>query len=82
LSQTTEQLYQSDIGDILENSLNGKRPNPDECLRLLKSDDVYLMGLVSGHLTKKQFGKKASFVNNIIMKYTNVCITDCKFCAF
>ena len=82
MSQTTEQLYQSEIGDILENSLNGKRPNPEECLRLLKSDDVYLMGLVSGHLTKKQFGKKASFVNNIILNYTNVCITDCKFCAF
>ena len=82
MSQTTEQLYQSDIGDILENSLNGKRPSPEECLRLLKSDDVYLMGLVSGHLTKKQFGKKASFVNNIILNYTNVCVTDCKFCAF
>jgi len=82
LSQTTEQIYQSDIGDILENSLIGKRPSPEECLRLLKSDDVYLMGLVAGHLTKKQFGKKASFVNNIILNYTNVCITDCKFCAF
>ncbi|HUU47884.1 MAG TPA: CofH family radical SAM protein [Nitrosopumilaceae archaeon] len=82
MSQTTQQLYKSDIGDILENSLNGERPNPEECLRLLKSDDVYLMGLVSGHLAKKQFGKKASFVNNIILNYTNVCITDCKFCAF
>jgi cyclic dehypoxanthinyl futalosine synthase len=82
LSQTTQQFYKSDIGDILENSLNGKRPSPEECLRLLKSDDVYLMGLVSGHLAKKQFGKKASFVNNIILNYTNVCITDCKFCAF
>jgi len=82
LSQTTEQLYQSEIGDILENSLNGTRPGPEECLRLLESDDIYLMGMVSGHLTKQQFGKKASFVNNIILNYTNVCITDCKFCAF
>ncbi|MEJ2259188.1 MAG: dehypoxanthine futalosine cyclase, partial [Nitrosopumilaceae archaeon] len=69
MSQTTEQLYQSDIGDILENSLKGVRPGPKECLRLLESDDVYLMGLVSGHLTKKKFGKKASFVNNIILNY-------------
>jgi dehypoxanthine futalosine cyclase len=82
LSQTTEQIQKSDIKDILENSLNGKRPGPEDCLRLLESDDVHLMGLVSGHLTRKQFGKKASFVNNIILNYTNVCITDCKFCAF
>ena len=51
-------------------------------MRLLKSEDVHLMGMVAGHLTQKQFGKKASFVNNIILNYTNVCITDCKFCAF
>jgi cyclic dehypoxanthinyl futalosine synthase len=82
LSQITEQLHSSDIGDILDNSLNGKRPNKNDCLRLLESDDVHLMGMVAGHLTRKQFGKKASFVNNIILNYTNVCITDCKFCAF
>jgi len=40
------------------------------------------MGLVGGYLTRKKFGKKASFVNNMILNYTNICITDCKFCAF
>ena len=54
----------------------------EDVLRLLESDDVHLMGLTAGHLARKQFGKKASFVNNIILNYTNVCITDCKFCAF
>jgi len=82
LSQTTEQIQKSDIKDILENALNGKRPCPEDVLRLLESDDVHLMGLVSAHLTRKQIGKKVSFVNNIILNYTNVCITDCKFCAF
>jgi len=82
LSQLTQQLHHSEIGDILENSVAGKRPGYDECLRLLDSDDVHLMGLVGGHLTRKKFGKRASFVNNMILNYTNVCITDCKFCAF
>ncbi len=82
MSQATEQIQKSDIKDILENSLNGKRPSPDDCMRLLESDDIYLMGLVSGFLTRKQFGNRASFVNNIILNYTNVCVTDCKFCAF
>jgi len=82
LSQITEQIHASDIGDILENSLCGTRPSKQDTLRLLKSDDVHLMGLVAGHITQKRFGKKASFVNNIILNYTNVCVTDCKFCAF
>ena len=67
MSQTTEQIQKSDIKDILENSLKGNRPGPEDILRLLESNDVHLMGLVSGYLTKKQFGNKASFVNNIIL---------------
>jgi len=82
LSQISEQIHSSKIGDILENSLDGKRPGFEDCLRLLESDDIHLMGLTANYLTRKRFGKKASFVNNIILNYTNVCITDCKFCAF
>ena len=82
MSQLTQQLHTSEIGDILENSLNGLRPTKEDYLRLLKSNDVQLLGLVAGRLTQQRFGKKASFVNNIILNYTNVCITDCAFCAF
>jgi len=82
LNQILNQIHSSDIKDILENSLNGIRPGPDDCIRLLESDDVHLMGLTAGTLTRKKFGQKASFVNNIILNYTNVCVTDCKFCAF
>ena len=82
MSQITEQIHSSEISDILENSLNGKPPEENDYIRLLESDDSYLIGMVAGHLTRKQFGNKASFVNNIILNYTNVCITDCKFCAF
>ncbi len=82
MSQATEQIHESDIGDVLENSLRGKRPTREDCLRVLESDDVHLLGMVAGHLARRRFGNKASFVNNIILNYTNVCITDCKFCAF
>ena len=82
MSQILKQIHDSDIKDILENSLNGIRPGSDDCVRLLESDDVHLMGLTAGTLARKKFGQKASFVNNIILNYTNVCITDCKFCAF
>ncbi len=70
LSQLTEQLHHSEIGDILENSLGGKRLDIDECRRLLESNDVHLMGLVAGYLTRKKFGRRSSFVNNMILNYT------------
>lgn len=82
MSQITKDLYVSEIGDILENSLDGHRPSFEDCIRLLESNDVHLMGMVAGHLTQKKYGKNVSFVNNMILNYTNICITDCKFCAF
>ena len=62
LSQITEQIHDAKICDILENSLQGKRPTCGDYIRLLDSDNVSLMGLVAGALTRKKFGKKASFV--------------------
>lgn len=82
MSQLSQQLHRSEIGDVLENSLRGIRPDFNDCVRLLRSNDIHLMGLVADNLTKNKFGSKASFVNNMILNYTNVCITDCKFCAF
>ncbi len=82
MSQAVEYIKNSGVGDILDNSLNGCRPGYDDCMRLLESDEVHLMGLVSGQLARRRFGRKASFVSNIILNYTNVCVTDCKFCAF
>lgn len=82
MGRLIEQLYSSDIGDILDGAVAGRRPGRDDCLRLLGSDDVHLMGMAAGHMTQRRFGRKASFVNNIILNYTNVCVTDCRFCAF
>ena len=75
MSQITDQIHDSEIRDILENSLHGTRPEYDDYVRLLDSDDASMMGLVAGTLTRNEFGKKASFVNNIILNYTNVCLS-------
>ena len=58
LSQITEQIHDSEIGDILEKSLHGKRTEYDDYIRQLDSDNVFLMGLVAGVLVNKKFGRK------------------------
>lgn len=77
-----QQLHTSDIGDILEKAIAGKTLDKNDCVNLLKSNDVHLMGAAAGYLTRKRFGMQATYINNIILNYTNVCITDCVFCAF
>lgn len=72
----------SDVSDILQAVISGNRPKLNDYIHLIKSDNIYALGLVGGFLRDKLFGKVATFVNNIILNYTNVCITYCKFCAF
>lgn len=78
----TEQILTSDIGHILKDALRGRRPSEDDCLMLLESDDIHMIGEAAGILARRRFGKTATYINNIILNYTNVCVTDCKFCAF
>jgi cyclic dehypoxanthinyl futalosine synthase len=78
-----EFLRNSDISDVLESALAGRRQlGLNDCVRLVRSDDVYSMGLVANVLRQRLFGDTITFINNIILNYTNVCVTYCKFCAF
>jgi len=75
-------MKQSDISDVLDSALAGKRLGLNDCIRLVKSDDAYSMGLAASILRQRLFGDTVTFINNIILNYTNVCVTYCKFCAF
>ena len=75
-------ISKSDVGDILDRVLNGERLGFKECIRLIESDDVHSIGLVGNILRHRLYGNTVTFVNNIILNYTNVCVTYCKFCAF
>ena len=48
----------------------------------METKDIQHLGLVSNYLREQLFGKTVTFINNLILNYTNVCITYCKFCAF
>ena len=75
-------INKSDVSDILDNALDGQSPTLNECIRLIRSEDVYAIGFVGSILRQRLYGNTVTFVNNIILNYTNVCVTYCKFCAF
>ena len=75
-------LKKSDISEVLDRALAGHRLGLNDCIRLVKSDDVYSMGFVANILRQRLFGDTITFISNIILNYTNVCVTYCKFCAF
>lgn len=70
---------------ILQKSLDGERINADEARALFDCQDITLLGNVATRLYRKRLDTKGKTVTYIVdrnINYTNVCVTDCSFCAF
>ncbi len=75
-------LKNSDIDNIINNIINNNDIQLNDVVTLLETKDIQHLGLVSNYLREQLYGKTVTFINNLILNYTNVCITYCKFCAF
>ena len=75
-------LKNSDIYNVINNIVNNGHFDINDIINLLETKDIHNLGLLSNYLREQLFGNTVSFINNIILNYTNVCITYCKFCAF
>lgn len=77
-------LRNSDIYDIVHNIVdnNNNDVNLGDIINLLETKDIQTLGLISNSIREQLYGKTITFINNLILNYTNVCITNCKFCAF
>ncbi|MFZ3122622.1 MAG: CofH family radical SAM protein [Thermodesulfovibrionales bacterium] len=62
--------------------LSGKRLTKEEAIWLFESDDIFTLGKLASHASKKKNGNKAYFIRNIHINPTNICVNRCKFCAF
>ena len=71
------------VGTIQEKVLVGERLDREEGLRLLREADLIELGqLANTARLRRNPDPIVSFVIDSNPNYTNVCITDCVFCAF
>lgn len=75
-------LKNSDIENIINNIIKNDSVQLNDVINLLETKDIQHLGFVSNYLREQLYGKTVTFINNLILNYTNVCITYCKFCAF
>jgi cyclic dehypoxanthinyl futalosine synthase len=69
--------------DILQKALDGKRIAADEALALYSMRDTTLLGNVADQLARrKNKSGKITYIVDRNINHTNVCVTDCSFCAF
>jgi cyclic dehypoxanthinyl futalosine synthase len=68
---------------VLDKALEGERITDEEALTLLRSRDLVTVGRVADELRNRKIDKRrVTFIVDRNVNYTNVCYTDCDFCAF
>jgi cyclic dehypoxanthinyl futalosine synthase len=71
------------ITEILDKALAGERISDVEALELLESKDLVAVGKAADQLRARRTNPdRITFIIDRNVNYTNVCVTDCDFCAF
>ena len=75
-------ITDSQLTSIKEKVISGIRIDADDALLMYKSNDIIGIGHMADFVRRKRHGKKAFFVYNQHLNYTNVCVNLCRFCAY
>jgi len=72
-----------EIYPMLQETVAGRRLTNEDCLRLFESHDLLAIGRAA-HAVRMRLhpGNSVTFVIDRNINYTNICNTDCSFCAF
>ena len=71
------------IAKLLDKAVDGQRLSPEECLQLLKSNDLAALGAAANAVTKRKHPENFRTYNiDRNINYTNICTAVCDFCAF
>ncbi len=71
------------VGAVLDKALDGERITDAEALTLLESRDLLPIGRAAEELRARRTDpSRITFIVDRNINYTNICVTDCDFCAF
>jgi cyclic dehypoxanthinyl futalosine synthase len=76
-------VAQRTVSEILARTLDGERLSDDDAVTLLRSRDLVAVGAAADEMrARKTNPDEITFIVDRNVNYTNVCVTDCNFCAF
>ncbi len=67
---------------IHEKVKRGERLSFDDGVVLYRSRDLLGVGYLANIVRERLHGRKAYFIRNQHINYTNICVNGCRFCAF
>jgi aminodeoxyfutalosine synthase len=72
----------SDLDRIARKVDPGERLTREEGLALFRTAEVHRLGRLADAVRRRRHGRKAYYVVNRHINYSNVCVDSCLFCAF
>jgi cyclic dehypoxanthinyl futalosine synthase len=71
------------VAPVLDRALSGERISEVDALAILESRDLVAVGRAADELRSRRADpSRVTFIIDRNLNYTNVCYTDCDFCAF
>ena len=75
-------LARAGLTDIADKIFANQRLTEAEALRLYGVKDLNALGFLANHVRERKNGNVATYVLNLYLNYSNICILSCQFCAF
>ena len=75
-------LARHGLTDIAEKVYAAQRLTDAEALRLYDVRDLNALGHLANIVRERKNGNVATYVLNLYLNYSNICILSCQFCAF
>jgi aminodeoxyfutalosine synthase len=75
-------IARAGLTDIAEKVFAAQRLTDEEGRRLYAVKDLNALGYLANHVRERKNGNVATYVLNLYLNYSNICILSCQFCAF
>jgi len=75
-------VRQSGLADIADKVEAGERLTEADAERLFATKDLNALGALADLANQRRNGRRASYIVNRYINYSNYCILSCQFCAF
>jgi aminodeoxyfutalosine synthase len=75
-------IARAGLSDIAEKVFAAQRLTDEEGRRLYAVKDLNALGYLANHVRERKNGNVATYVLNLYLNYSNICILSCQFCAF
>jgi aminodeoxyfutalosine synthase len=75
-------IQRGELRDLYDKVVAGERISDADALRLLESKDLNAVGAIADFASQRKNARRASYIVNRYINYSNYCILSCQFCSF